>query len=49
VLVDDGMPGKHQDAAEASQRHPGESQEQRKQAGRRGVDGGDIRLLGGRC
>lgn len=57
VLVDDGVPGKHQDPAEPGQRHPGERQEQRKQAGRRSVFGRDIRplirlliwLLGGRC
>ncbi len=56
VLIDDGAPGKHQDPAEAGQRHPGEGQEQR--GGRaEGVGGwmvGSccwdlIRLLGGRC
>lgn len=27
VLVDDGVPGKHQNPAESGQRHPGEGQE----------------------
>ncbi|GMO13143.1 hypothetical protein TM233_13290 [Bradyrhizobium sp. TM233] len=53
VLLDDRPPGKHQNPAEAGQRHPGEGQEKREQAGRGGMGGGDIRLsirlLGGRC
>ncbi|MGY3120469.1 hypothetical protein ACVWXQ_004406 [Bradyrhizobium sp. S3.14.4] len=49
VLIDDGVAGKHQDPAEAGQRHPGEGQEQRDEAGRRSVGGWMVRLLGGRC
>lgn len=49
VLIDDGVPGKHQDPAETGQRHPGEGQEQRGEARRSGTGDQLIRLLDGRC